>query len=164
MLLLGNAAALIGCVIMVGIGLVKKKEHILAVQCVQFTFMGLGNLLLGASAGFISNLVSIVRNLTFSRFANPLRAKILFIVVQVGLTLLSVGTGLVDWLPVMTVVVYTWCLDMKNAAAFKLMMIGTSLLWAVYDLHYLNYVAFTFDLLTVASTALGILRIQKEKR
>ena len=53
---------------------------------------------------------------------------------------------------------------MKNAAAFKLMMIGTSLLWAVYDLHYLNYVAFTFDLLTVASTALGILRIQKEKR
>ena len=164
MLFLGNAAAFVGCILMVAIGFVKKKERILMAQCVQFGFMGLGNLLLGATAGFISNLVSIVRNLVFTRVANPLRAKILFIAVQVGLTLFTVGTGLVDWLPVITVVIYTWCLDMKNPVGFKLVLIGTSLLWAVYDWNYLNYVAFTFDLLTVGSTALGIFRIQKEKR
>ena len=164
MLLLGNIAAFVGCIIMVAIGLIKKKEQILTVQCVQFAFMGLGNLLLGATAGFISNVVSIARNLLFPKIPNPLAAKVIFIAVQVALTLVSVGSGLVDWLPVITVVVYTWCLDMKNPVGFKLVLIGCSLMWAVYDIHYLNYVAFTFDLLTVVSTVIGIFRIQKEKR
>ncbi len=164
MLLLGNIAAFIGCVIMVAIGLIKKKEHILTAQCFQFAFMGLGNLALGATAGFISNLVSIVRNLVFTRIRPTFALKIGFIAVQALLTLLIGGTALIEWLPVIAVVVYTWFLDIKNAVAFKLMIIGTQLLWTVYDLYYQNYVAFTFDLLTMVSTVIGIIRIKKEKR
>ena len=62
------------------------------------------------------------------------------------------------------VVVYTWCLDIKSDVAFKLVILGTQVLWTVYDLHYKNYVAFTFDLLTMVSTVLGIFRIKKEQK
>jgi len=163
LLLLGNIAAFIGCMIMVGIGLVKKKEHILTAQCVQFAFMGLGNLALGAGAGFISNVVSIVRNLVFARVKNTASLKLLFIAVQAWLTVLIGGTALIEWLPVIAVVVYTWFLDIKNPIAFKLLIIGTQILWTVYDLYYRNYVAFTFDILTMISTVLGIIRIKHTK-
>jgi len=164
MLLLGNITAFIGCVIMVGIGLVKKKEHILAAQCVQFAFMGLGNLALGATAGFISNVVSIVRNLVFAKVKSTTTLKLLFIAVQAWLTVLIGGTALIEWLPVIAVVAYTWFLDIKNPIAFKGLIIGTQVLWTVYDLYYRNYVAFVFDILTMVSTVIGIFRIKKEKR
>ena len=163
MLLLGNIAAFIGCIIMVAIGLVKKKEHILTAQCVQFAFMGLGNLALGASAGAVSNAVSIVRNLVFARVKNTTALKLIFIALQAVLTLLAGGTALIEWLPVTAVVVYTWCLDIKSDVGFKLVILGTQVLWTVYDLHYRNYVAFTFDILTMISTVIGIFRIKKAK-
>lgn len=164
LLLLGNIAAFVGCIIMVAIGLIKKKEHILTAQCFQFAFMGLGNLALGATAGVISNGISIVRNLLFTRVQSTTAMKVGFIAVQAVLTLITGGTALIEWLPVTAVVVYTWCLDLKNDVAFKVMIIGCQLLWTVYDLYYQNYVAFAFDLLTVVSTVLGIFRIKKEKR
>lgn len=164
MLLLGNIAAFIGCILMVGIGLIKKKEHILTAQCFQFAFMGLGNLALGATAGVISNAVSIVRNLVFARVKNTTMLKVVFIAVQAVLTLLAGGTALIEWLPVTAVVVYTWCLDIKSDVGFKLVILGTQVLWTVYDLHYRNYVAFAFDILTMISTVIGILRIKQEKR
>lgn len=164
MLLLGNIAAFIGCILMVGIGLIKKKEHILTAQCFQFAFMGLGNLALGATAGVISNAVSIVRNLVFARVKNTTMLKVVFIAVQAVLTLLAGGTALIEWLPVTAVVVYTWCLDIKSDVGFKLVILGTQVLWTVYDLHYRNYVAFTFDILTMISTVIGIFRIKQEKR
>ena len=163
MLLLGNIAALVGCAIMVAIGLIKKKEHILTVQCFQCAFMGLGNLLLGASAGFISNVVSIVRNLVFTRVKSTVGLKLVFIVIQAGLTLFASGTALIEWLPVIAVVAFTWCMDLKSDLAFKIMNIGTLVLWMVYDFYYKNYVGSTFDLLTIISSILGIFRILKEK-
>ena len=164
MLLLGNIAALIGCAMMVAIGLVKKKEQILTAQCIQFAFMGLGNLALGATAGVISNAVSIVRNLVFARVRSTTALKTGFILIQAALTLMTSGTALIEWLPVTAVVVYTWFLDLKNDVAFKLMIIGCQVLWTVYDLHYRNYVAFAFDLLTIVSTVIGIYRIKKEQK
>ena len=161
MLLLGNIASFIGCMIMVCLGLVKKKDHIMAAQCVQFAFLGLGNLALGAGAGFISNMVSILRNLVFAKVKNTTALKLLFIAVQATLTLVIGGTAWIEWLPVTAVVIYTWFLDTKSDMAFKCLIFGTQLLWLVYDFYYKNYVSFTFDILTLVSTAIGMLRIKK---
>ena len=163
-LLLGNAISLAGCVLMVAIGFLKKKEQILGAQCVQFALMGAGNLVLGAMAGVISNGVSIVRNLVLTRVEDKAWVKVVFILVQTALTLMFGGSGLIEWLPVIAVVVYTWFLDLKNPVAFKLMIIGLQVLWVVYDFYYRNYVAFSFDLFTIASTTIGIFMIRREAK
>ena len=111
MLLLGNAIVLAGCVLMVAIGFLKKKEQILGAQCVQFALMGAGNLVLGAMAGVISNGVSIARNLVLMMTENKTWIKVTFILVQAGLTLFFSSRELIEWLPVIAVVVYTWFLD-----------------------------------------------------
>lgn len=163
MVLFGNLVSFLGCILMVAIGFIKKKEQILAAQCVQFALMGAGNLILGAMAGVISNGVSIIRNLLFTRVKGTPGLKLLFIAIQVALTLMMSGGALIEWLPVIAVVVYTWCLDLKSAVAFKVVIIGCQILWVVYDWHYLNYVAFAFDLMTIASTVMGIVMIRREK-
>ena len=66
--LIANGVALVGALLMAGIGLLKKKEQILLVQCVQFAIQGAANLMLGGMTGLISNGVSIARNLFCLKF------------------------------------------------------------------------------------------------
>ena len=84
-LLIGNAISMIGCLIMVLIGFLKKKNHILIAQCVQCLFMGVGNLVLGGVSGFIANVVSILRNLVFAKLNVTTPLKLFFIILQVVL-------------------------------------------------------------------------------
>lgn len=163
MILFGNLLSLIGCVLMVCIGLVKKKEHILIAQCVQFGFLGGGNLVLGAFSGFISGVISIIRNVVFYKVKSSVWLKLGFIAVQVALTLWSGADGLIQWLPVMAAVFYTWFVDTKNAAVFKAAIMAAQALWMIYDWYYSNFVAFSFDILTIVTNLIGILMIQKER-
>ena len=164
MLLLGNAIVLAGCVLMVAVGFLKKKEHILGAQCVQFALQGAGNLVLGAMSAVISNGVSIARNLVLMKTENKTWIKVTFILVQAVLTLFFSSRELIEWLPVIAVVVYTWFLDIKNPVAFKLMIVGLQVLWTVYDFYHQNYVGFAFDLFTIASTTIGIFMIRKDAK
>ena len=161
-LLIGNLISGIGCLLMVAVGLLRKKSHILAVQSIQFGFMGLGNLILGGTSGFISNLVGIARNLVFAKCRNSLGWKLFFILVQLLLSLGSLGGGLVNWLPLIAAAIFTWCLDTKSEARLKVCIIGTQVLWLIYDLSYRNYVASLFDLLTIVSNVIGFFLVRKE--
>ncbi|MBQ5671413.1 MAG: YgjV family protein, partial [Oscillospiraceae bacterium] len=75
---IANMISMIGCVLMVGVGFLQKKNQILLVQCVQFAFLAAANLLLGAMTGFISGGISIVRNLIFTRRENTGLLKVVF--------------------------------------------------------------------------------------
>ena len=100
-LLIGNAVSMVGCLIMVGIGFLKRKQHILLAQSVQCLFMGAGNLILGGVSGFICNVVTIARNLVFAKWDVTLPLKLFFIALQVVLSLGSLGDGLICWLPIL---------------------------------------------------------------
>ena len=80
-LFIGNIVIFIGALFMVAIGLIKSKKNILIAQNFQFLIMGIGNLILGGTSGFISNMVSIARNLFFAiLFLVPAGIALLFIV------------------------------------------------------------------------------------
>ena len=162
-LVLGNFISLLGCFLMVVIGFLKKKSHILTAQCFQFGLLGLANLILGATSGFISGVVGITRNLVFSRVKSTQFLKVLFIAVQVVLSLPYVGNGLVDWLPVCAAVLFTWCIDTKSEIVLKVYIILAQVFWMVFDLYYRNYTAMAFDIFTVLSNLYGIYMIKKQK-
>ncbi len=115
-LLIGNAFSMVGCLIMVGIGLLKKKNNILLAQSVQCLFMGVGNLMLGGISGFICNIVTIIRNLVFVKFRNTTFLKIFFIVLQFVLSFGTLSAGFISWLPLIAAALFTWCMDTKSAA------------------------------------------------
>lgn len=157
MLFIGNLVSMAGCVLMVLIGFVRKKERVLALQCVQFGILGIANLILGATSGFISGVVSVARNLIFPRVKGGWRLKLLFIVLQAVLTLMAGWAGPISLLPLTAGILFTWFIDTRSDLQLKAVIIAAQLLWACYDLYYRNYVSFTFDILTILTNLIAIL-------
>lgn len=160
-LLIGNAVSMIGCLVMVGIGFLKKKSHILLAQSVQCAFMGVGNLILGAWGGFTANVVSIIRNLVFARFSINLWLKLLFIGLQLVLSLGTLDGSIIGWLPILAAAIFTWYLDTNSEVTLKIVIIGTLVMWLIYDLYYYNYVSAAFDAATIISNSIGLWMLRK---
>ncbi len=162
-LFIGNLVSGIGCLLMVAVGFLRKKSQILAVQCVQFGIMGVGNLILGGTSGFISNIVSILRNLAFVKWKVTTPVKLFFIALQILLSWGSLGGGFICWLPILAAALFTWFLDTESEARLKLIILTTQVLWLIYDLYYRNYVASTFDVLTMISNLIGLRMVWKQR-
>lgn len=164
-LLIGNIISFVGCSLMVMIGLIKEKKKILATQCVQFSIQGIANFVLGGYTGFIANIVSIIRNLIFSRFKISVPLKMAFVALQLLLSASSlVGGGFIPWLPIIAVVLYTWYLDLENEVLLKLVMIVCQICWLIYDICIRNYVSTAFDIFTMISTTVGIWLILRDRK
>lgn len=164
MLLIGNAISMVGCLIMVLIGFLKKNSHILIAQSVQCVFMGVGNLVLGGVSGFICNIVTIARNLVFLKFRNTTAMKIFFIVLQFLLSISTLSAGWISWLPIIAVALFTWFMDTDSQAKFKIVILCTQVMWLTYDLYYRNFVASAFDVMTMASNLITLYSICKTKK
>lgn len=162
--LIGNLISFTGAMVMIAIGLLKSKKSILVAQCFQFAVMGIGNLVLGGVTGFISNVVSIVRNLICFRWAFTLPLKLFFIALQILLSAHVNTMGLIGWLPIIAACLFTWFLDTPNEIFLKQVIILAQVLWMVYDFTLCNYASTLFDVLTVATTLVGIFRIQKSRQ
>ena len=165
-ILIGNIVAMVGACIMVLAGFLKKKNQILIAQCIQFAIMGVGNLILGGVTGFITNLVSIVRNLITFRWPFKWPLKLVFIGITVALTIVFNGSGLIAWLPAIAAAVFTWFLDTKSEVILKLTIIFSQALWLIYDYNIKNYVSMAFDLATMITNLVGIsmILLGKDKR
>ena len=161
-LLIGNAISMIGCLIMVGIGFLKKKNHILIAQSVQCVFLGTSNLVLGGISGSICNMVTILRNFVFLKFQNTTFLKISFILLQFVLSISSLSAGWISWLPILAAALFTWYMDVKSEAKLKIVILCTQVMWLTYDLYYLNYVASAFDVMTMISNVAGIYMLRKK--
>ena len=109
--------------------------------------------------GFISGIVSIVRNLVFARTGGSRNWKIAFIVSQTVLTFLTGWPGLLGCLPLISGIILTWFIDAESETQFKIAIIAAQVTWVIYDWQYRNYVAFVFDIFTILSNLAGIVMI-----
>ena len=166
LVVVGNIISFVGCSLMVAVGLIKKKDHVIKVQCVQFAIQGAANLILGGVTGFIANLISIARNIWFARREGTVKIKLFFIGLQAVLSLffLDAEAGIIGWFPLFSAIVFTWFLDIKSDAAFKVVILTAQVFWVVYDFYYSNYVSCSFDIFTMISTTIGLCWILKDRR
>lgn len=164
MLLYGNLLSFVGCVVMVCTGLIQKKNHILMAQCVQFAFMGAGQLLLGAMAGGAANAVSIFRNILFAKVKPTLAWKLVFILIQIALTCYLGFSTAFEALPIIAVAMFTLSLSLKSDVRFKLVIAVSLLLWLVYDLFHCNYVSAFADVLTMITTLATVFAMAKAQK
>ena len=162
--LIANIISFFGSVLMVLIGLIKTRKNILIAQCASCVLLGTTNAILGGFAGCIANVLSIFRNLiAYKKGTISLAVKIVFTVLQILLTALTNTIGWIGWLPVVSVGMYTWLLNVQDVRKFKLILIITQLMWVIFDFYLKNYVAFTFDILTILSNIIGIVRLTYAK-
>jgi len=161
----GNVISFFGCLMMVAIGFIKRKEQVLAAQCGQFGLQAVANLLLGSVSGCVSGLVGIVRIVVFTRVRKVTGwLKLGFIVLHAALTFVFGAHTLVQWLPMLAMVAYTWYLDTEDALLFKVVNLLGVCMWLVHDVHYINYSAMVFDVLTIISTTTGAVLLLRDRK
>ncbi|MDD7280691.1 MAG: YgjV family protein [Erysipelotrichaceae bacterium] len=158
---IGNAIALLGSFVMIGIGFLKKKEHILIGQCFQCGLIGISQLILGGITGFITNSFTILRNLLSFKIPFTKPVKIVFILIQIVLALNFDSITLINMLPIIATAIFTWYMDSKDPIQFKIVVIGTLLLWLIYDFSISNYVAFFFDCVSTCTNSYTFYKMKK---
>lgn len=164
MFLLGNLLSLVGCSMMILIGFIKKKERILLAQCAQFSIQSVSNLVLGSVSGFIASVIAVIRIFVFTKFKVTVWLKLAFLALQAALTLAFGAHTLIQWIPFLSMVLYTWYLDTDNVVTFKIVNLVGVIMWAFHDWHYRNFVALSFDIFTIVSTTIGIWLVIRDGR
>lgn len=159
--IIGNVVSFFGAIAMVLVGFIKKREHIIGAQCVQFGLMGAGNLFLGGISGVVSNVVSIVRNLiVYKTDSLNIKLKIIFIAIQAVLTAIFDLGNVYGLLPLAAGIIFTFFLDTKDARVLKVAIIAGEILWLFYDIHNRNYASLVMDVITLITNTIGIVMIQ----
>ena len=158
-IILGNAISLIGCLLMVMVGLIKDRRRFLIVQTAQFGIMGLANFILGGFTGCLTNIASMARNIIFCYFKYTVKHKIFFIAIQVLLSFKLNSVGLIGWLPILSTALFTWFLDIKSDLHMKYLIAITVIMWIIYDFTIMNFTACAFDAATLISSIIGAYRI-----
>ncbi len=162
MLLVGNAVAFFGALLMTGTGFIKNPKKVVGYQCLQFLIMGVGNLILGGLAGFITNMVGIVRNVYCLKFNFNWPVKIFFMAIQIIITWYAGVNSLLGFLPIIAACVYTCLMDTDSETVMKWVLIITEVMWVVYDIvQTRNYVSAVFDILTICTNLYGLFMIRK---
>jgi len=160
--LMAQLLSLIGYVLMVVTGYIKKEKKMLRTQDVQLLFIiGMG-VLLNAFSGIIINSIQIVKNEIYLRGKLNKYTKAVIVGLGVAMTLIFNNGGIAGWLPAVNLFIFTYFLGMGGAMGIKALIFITTCGWAIYDFSITNYVGFVFDILTLISCIIGVIRLKNE--
>lgn len=163
MIIVGNIIMFIASLIMVSLGLFKTCKQVVTGQTVQIGLMGIGSIFLGTIPGLIANILGIVRNLLsyHSKLTRALQVT-LSIAAAIAILLFN-NIGWLGLLPLLAAVIYTLCMNTADIIKLKCLIGGTLLLWAVHDFAIQSYVSFAFDIFSILTCIIGIVREYQTK-
>ena len=162
-LILGNIVALLGSLLMVYTGLIKKKQKIILFQTIQIGLFVLSNIILGGITGAIINALSMIRNILCYKNKLGLKEKIIITILSIVLSLSFNNLGIIGLLPVISTVTYIWLIDIKNVSRFKILIIFTLILWFIYDMTIKSYTSAFFDFMNICANIISIILIKYKK-
>lgn len=157
---IGNIISLLASVLMTYSGYIKSKGKFLIVQIVQMSLSALSNFILGGTTGTIINLVNIIRNVLCYKNKLNKYSIILILTLSISLSLYFNNLSFIGLLPLLSTILYTTLMNIKDIKKFKYLTITTMLLWLIYDISILNYVSALFDLLTIGSNSIAIYQLK----
>lgn len=157
---IGNIISLLASVLMTYSGYIKSKGKFLIVQIVQMSLSALSNFILGGITGTIINLVNIIRNVLCYKNKLNKYSIILILTLSISLSLYFNNLSFIGLLPLLSTILYTTLMNIKDIKKFKYLTITTMLLWLIYDICIMNYVSALFDLLTIGSNSIAIYQLK----
>ncbi len=163
LILVGRIFSVLACTLMVCIGYIKHKKHVLWAQNVQFILFSISYACLGGIAAVVGNMVSLLRNLICLKWNLNTPLKIFFIAFQGVFTYITTQNRWIDWLPFLAASLITISLSSKSDLVIKLGCIGSIICFALYDFNLQNWVVFAFDCFSFVTSIIGVYRILKDK-
>ena len=160
-ILIANIIDLIASMVQIYSGTVKDKGKILLLQILQLGIQSVSMIILGASPGAISNVLSCIRNYLCYKNIFTWPIKIILILLSLILTVMFNNQGILGYLPFAVCTVYVLFMDIKDPFKFKLLVTLTFIPWIFYFLIIQSYTGAFFAAATVV-TNLGTLLKMKQ--
>lgn len=160
-IIIGNIISLIATIIMAISGLIKDSKKFVIFQTTQILISVVANLFLLSPSGAISNLAGATRNiLWYNKKLNKI-SKIILICITTLIIIVTNTNGLIGYLPIITTAAYTILMDKTNDKTLKILTIASMILWAIFDFSILNFVAGTFDVITIITCLISLKNFKK---
>ena len=163
-IIIGNIIGLIGSILMVYGGSVRKREKAIIIQTIQMSILSLNNLILGSISGFIINIINIIRNIL--SYKEKLYKPVITIIIIIS-TLLTIkfnALGLIGYLPLINSIIFILFMNNKSDIGFKILTIIYVIFWLVHDIYIKSYTTAFFDVLTILTSFYAIITLKIKKR
>lgn len=161
-IIVGNLIALVSAIVMVIAGLIQNKKKIIFTETIHIALATISDLVLGGITGAIVNMVSLIRNYLCYKDKLNTPLKILIIALASILTIIFNNLGLIGYLPLISIIVYTYFIDLKDVIKFKWIVIFSLVLWCVYDFTIHSNIFLLFDVLSILSNLFAIIKIKQK--
>lgn len=162
-LIIGNIIALIGSLLMVYSGIIKNKKKIVFTQTIQIMFFSMSNFILGGITGSLVNLICCIRNILCYKNALGNKEKCMLLLIVVLLSVFFNTQGFIGYIPVISTIIYTLFINIKDVLKFKYLVIFSMLTWLIYDVFIQSYTSAFFDFCSVISNIIAIYQIKVKK-
>lgn len=162
-IILAQALALTGCCISCGSYFTKRRTLYLLLQMVTVTLYGVQYGLLGAPSGVVNDVVCFAKYLFVFLFLlygreAPRWGGILFAALSVLLGAFTVR-GIVDLVPIVTALVFTYAVWQKNPYVLRGCAILCNAMWIWFNVRAGAYVSAVYSGVELVMTAVTVVRL-----
>ena len=162
-IILAQALALTGCCISCGSYFTKRRTLYLLLQMVTVTLYGVQYGLLGAPSGVVNDVVCFAKYLFVFLFLlygreAPRWGGILFAALSVLLGAFAVR-GIVDLVPIVTALVFTYAVWQKNPYVLRGCAILCNAMWIWFNVRAGAYVSAVYSGVELVMTAVTVVRL-----
>lgn len=163
-IIIGNSIAFLGGLLMVYVGFIKDRKKFIFLQLIQIILYILSNAVLGSGPGVITNTVSAARNYLTYKEQFTKNIKIITIILFIVLSIVFNNIGPIGFLPIVSAVVYTYFIDIKDPVRFKIIVIMTGFLWIIHDFYIKSYSSAIFQIFFIIGNIWSLYQIKHSRK
>ena len=140
----------------------KTTKHILFMQTIAFFFKTLHYYLLGGISGFLTSLISMIRNLIFYKINESKLWTTLFILIYLIIGIITLK-DIYTLLPVLATITYTIVINYNNPKYLRYGIFITSLTWLIYNIYIISYSGIIIQIVMIISNIIAIIKLDKKR-
>lgn len=163
-MVVGNVLGLIASIAMVISGIVLSKKKILIVEIIEVGLFTLADLIMGGVSGALVNFMNLISCILCYKDKLTLLAKILITIATVTISVTCNEPSILGVVLIISMLIYLWCLDLKDVVLFKCVLIFVMTVWCIYDISIRLYSAAIFDFLTVMMNVISVIHLERQKK
>ena len=137
----------------------KTAKHILMLQTISFFFKSFHYYLLGGLSGFLTSVISMIRNLLFYKIKSKIWT-IIFIIIYVIIGIFTYSS-IFTIFPVLATIIYTLIINYNNPKYLRYGMFLTSLTWLIYNIYIFSYSGIITQVIMIISNIIAIIKLDK---
>ncbi len=140
----------------------KNTKQILFMQTISFFFKTIHYYLLGGISGFLTSLISMIRNLIFYKIKQSKIWVVVFIIIYLIIGIITLKS-IYTLLPVLATITYTLIINYDNPKYLRYGMIITSISWLIYNIYIISCSGIILQSATLITNIIAIIKLDKKK-